>query len=1233
MRIHRPAFSSLLGAYVFATIAALFGGPAVSAPQLNENCTVSVLNRNVQAKADGTWVLPNIPANFGRVRARATCVNNGVTTYGQSDFFVIPANGSITLPPIQLGNTTDIPTRVVLTSPSTFLTTVGQTMQLRAQATYSDGRTADVSAGSSGTSYIISNAQIATITPDGLVTAQRSGVVAIQAANEGSQGVTMLRVELGGGVDTDGDGIPDDVEIRLGMDPNNPADALLDEDHDGLNALEEYRAGTDPRNPDTDGDGRLDGDEVKCAGGFCSNPLLADTDGDGVRDGVEVQTGTDPNNPNSFNLARALSSISVTPGNFTLVVNSLRGTASVQLTVTGRMIDGFPIDLTSTTRQTTYASSDVQSCNFGSPDGRVFASRAGNCTITVSNNGFSAQVTGTVQDFSPSALSFVAIPGFANAVAVNQDNAFIAAGSSGLQVVGLSSDRRTPRIVASLNLSAQANDITLAGNIAYLATSTGLKVVDISTPTAPRLLGSFATGSSALAVRVRGTTAYVGVGNSVQIVSVANPGAMISVSTTGMGGTVWGMDLDATRNLLAVAASGAGLRLVDVSNLSTPVLRGTAVTGDARAVALRGDYAFVGDYTNSMTSVDITNLASPAIRSQTQQSLGGRLTGVALTGNFVVGSDVLFVNGVPIIDASNPAQLQPRTIINFPARDDNGMGIAADSSFLYLVTEHSALNRGGATGDSRLYIAQYEPNVDLAGVPPTVTITSPRTGNVYFEGAPLTVAVDAVDDIAVASVQFFVNGDLAFTSTSAPHQYTLRVPTGVSSLTLGARAYDLGNNGSSLAEASVSVVPDPLTRVTGRVLDAGGLPVQGAVVTSAAGISGTSDQTGVFSLIGVPTVLGDITVQAVFTPNGGSQRTGSSAAIAAVPGGVTDVGDIRLLEAQFETQWGTFWTNADDTAIARTLPFSFPFYGSNVSTVYVGTNGYITLNGGDSTYTETVAAFSNQRRISAFFDDLYGARGPAGAGVYINDTLPDRFIVTHDRVAHFSAGGANTLQIQLFKDGRIVFAFKGITALSTGSITGLTPGPNAPFQQVDFSATPSIDVAPGNAVYEYFTSTNLFDLDNSLVVFTPTSGGGYRVQTVRPGAVAGLSIVSGQATANAAPVAAVSGTSARAAGARISAAATAAATPLPIDIGNAEVRVRSSRATGYVAMTNTDASGNFNLSGIPAGGIEVEVWRQGRLLARGAGIIDSGRLTEGQLLRLELRSAETDPKSVDLSAR
>jgi hypothetical protein len=61
-------------------------------------------------------------------------------------------------------------------------------------------------------------------------------------------------------VDWDADGMPDDWEMRYGLNPwINDAD--IDSDGDGLTNLEEYERGLDPFNPDTDGDGILDGAE------------------------------------------------------------------------------------------------------------------------------------------------------------------------------------------------------------------------------------------------------------------------------------------------------------------------------------------------------------------------------------------------------------------------------------------------------------------------------------------------------------------------------------------------------------------------------------------------------------------------------------------------------------------------------------------------------------------------------------------------------------------------------------------------------------------------------------------------------------------------------------------------------------------------------------------------------------------------------------------------------------
>ena len=51
-------------------------------------------------------------------------------------------------------------------------------------------------------------------------------------------------------LDDDGDGLPDSVEVELGLDPRDPGDAYGDLDADGRSNLQEYYAGTDPSRPD-----------------------------------------------------------------------------------------------------------------------------------------------------------------------------------------------------------------------------------------------------------------------------------------------------------------------------------------------------------------------------------------------------------------------------------------------------------------------------------------------------------------------------------------------------------------------------------------------------------------------------------------------------------------------------------------------------------------------------------------------------------------------------------------------------------------------------------------------------------------------------------------------------------------------------------------------------------------------------------------------------------------------
>ena len=103
---------------------------------------------------------------------------------------------------------------------------------------------------------------------------------------------------------------------------------------------------------------------------------------------------------------------------------------------------------------------------------------------------FSDTTAGTIRSFTPTALSFVNIPGFANSVDVAGDVAYVAAGSAGLQVIDVS-DRANPRLMASaaLALPGNANDVKLDGTRAYVAAgSAGLHIIDVSKPMSPRLI-------------------------------------------------------------------------------------------------------------------------------------------------------------------------------------------------------------------------------------------------------------------------------------------------------------------------------------------------------------------------------------------------------------------------------------------------------------------------------------------------------------------------------------------------------------------------------------------------------------------------------------------------------------------------------------------------------------------------------------------------------------------------
>jgi len=102
--------------------------------------------------------------------------------------------------------------------------------------------------------------------------------------------------------DTDGDGLLDGFEVRHNLDPLEPdtdddgtPDGAEDPDGDGLTNRNESTHGTAMGLADTDGDGLDDGTEIELG----TDPLRADTDDDRLPDAEEGELGTDPTDPDT----------------------------------------------------------------------------------------------------------------------------------------------------------------------------------------------------------------------------------------------------------------------------------------------------------------------------------------------------------------------------------------------------------------------------------------------------------------------------------------------------------------------------------------------------------------------------------------------------------------------------------------------------------------------------------------------------------------------------------------------------------------------------------------------------------------------------------------------------------------------------------------------------------------------------------------------------------------------
>src|SRR5260370_870947 len=122
------------------------------------------------------------------------------------------------------------------------------------------------------------------------------------------------------------------------------------------------------------------------------------------------------------------------------------------------------------------------------------------------------------------------------------------------------------------------------------------------------------------------------------------------------------------------------------------------------------------------------------------------------------------------------------------------------------------------------------------------------------------------------------------------------------------------------------------------------------------------------------------------------------------------------------------------------LQFAFPFYGRSYQQIFVNSDGNLTFQAGDSSTTERSLGnlVAGAPRIAPLYMDLDPSQKPDGVRVL---SEAGRFVVSWVGVPEysgFSFGAAQTFQVRLYADGRVEYAYNGIS--TDGAVVGISPG-------------------------------------------------------------------------------------------------------------------------------------------------------------------------------------------------
>ncbi|MCI0602646.1 hypothetical protein L0156_06495 [bacterium] len=184
----------------------------------------------------------------------------------------------------------------------------------------------------------------------------------------------------------------------------------------------------------------------------------------------------------------------------------------------------------------------------------------------------------------------------------------------------------------------------------------------------------------------------------------------------------------------------------------------------------------------------------------------------------------------------------------------------------------------------------------------------------------------------------------------------------------------------------------------------------------------------------------------------------------------------------------------DSEQVNFTSGFSFPFFGTTYTSVFINSDGNLTFTEKDdaSTPRDLFRTLQGPPRVAPFFADL----DPSDGGEVRVLQSGTKFRVTWVDVPEFGTNNLNTIQVTLYKRGHIQIVY-GSQVDGDDAVIGISPGNTGPGSAlfVDYSTvnpTPNI----GDAVIERFASRKDLDYVGIIQEFHSTHPGIFELITI-----------------------------------------------------------------------------------------------------------------------------------------